>query len=643
MNNVRFQAGSPEKTGGWTEFNPSQLTGVPRSMLDWNDYSFNTYLAVGTNQKLYLVTDTTETDITPWRVIKTGTMTNTLTTTMGSSVVTVAQTAHGLSTGDYVQLTSSTGIDGITVANTFFITKTGSNSYTFNVAPQTGAAGVSGGGGTITYNYYRIITSASVATVSGSNIATIALTANGANVGDYVNITGMTAYEGITLNGFYQIQTVSANTFTVIAPNAATGTGSGGGGAGISLQFQISVGTVDTVLSGYGIGGYGDGGYGNATQTQSIYPGRIWFLDHYGQQLIAAPYGGTLYIWDPVIGGVAYPMYGAPASVLAMFITNERYIFALGTSGNPMQIQWPDQASYNNWTSSASDTAQTNTLQKGSFLVGGFVVRDGLALVSTNSAMLQFQYAGDNYVYNESTSALGAGMAGPFAGAQFGGTAYWMGRTDFWTWNGSTQKLPTDDIRKYVFGNINMQQAFKFHAVPIVSKNEIWFYYCSATSNEIDSYVIYHIDQGCFSIGQRGKTAMLDQNLFNNPLGSDATGFVYNEETGTDANGTALDAYVVYSPTDVSKGDRNMDIGSFIPDFQRLAGTVNLTVNIQHYPQSPVSAYGPFPIQPDGSTPIIDLRVGAKLVGFKLESNVVGGDFRIGQSRADVYPAGARR
>jgi len=66
-------------------------------------------------------------------------------------------------------------------------------------------------------------------------------------------------------------------------------------------------------------------------------------LDHmvnnYGCSLL-----GLLYL-DPTTytGNNAYPMYGAPATVNAMFVTPERFIFALGSTTNYLLMQWPDR------------------------------------------------------------------------------------------------------------------------------------------------------------------------------------------------------------------------------------------------------------------------------------------------------------
>src|SRR5581483_11794850 len=220
----------------------------------------------------------------------------------------------------------------------------------------------------------------------------------------------------------------------------------------------------------------------------------------------------------------------------------------------------------------------------------------------------------------------------------------WMSPSDLWMWNGAVQPLPTDDIRDFVFKNLNLSQAYKFCAGTNIAKKQVIFFYVSAAGTEIDSYLIYHTDQNCFSTGTVLKrTSWIDRGLFSYPQSVDASGFIYNQDSGVDSNGNAIDSYIVLSPLDISNGDRNMDIFTLIPDFKRQTGNVSFSVTTQTYPQDNAVTNGPYTIAADGSTPRIDVRIGAKLAGAKIESNVVGGDWRLGLPRIEAQPAGGRR
>lgn len=660
MQNAVFTAGMPEKIGGWTQAYSGQLSGTPRGLNNWRDNSAITYIGIGTTTKLYYYSPAFSSggpvNITPWRSTVTGSLTNPFATSNGSNVVTLNWTGHGLKVGDYFMSTAATSASGISYNGTFFVATAATNSLTF-LASGDATADETSDGGTVTINAYRITLTNPFSTVNGSPTVTVAHTGWGGLQGDTVDIAGASAVGGLTLSGAYVIQNASANTYTITAATNATSTVSGGGGSP-NLQYEISIGASSSAASyGYGTGGYGQdagGGYGTTSSIGTSLPARTWSLDNYGQQLIASPYGGTIYIWDPTIGGRAYPLYGAPTSCVAMFVTNERFVFALGTNGNFMQIMWPDQSNYNQWTSLPGNTADTRTVQKGSYLVGGCVLRDLVALVFTNTACIPFTYSGDAYVYDDTTAGIGCGLAGPLAQCVYGGIAYWMGINEFWNWNGAVAPLPSDDIRDYVFNNINLSQSQKFVAGVNAKKKQILFFYCSATATENDSFVIYHVDQQCFSIGLMSttntgymtpRTSWLDRELFPYPLATDSNGYLYYHENGVDANGAAMDSWVYFAPMVIDKkGNRKMDIAGFKPDFERLVGAINLSVYTQNYPEETPSldSGSPYTITA-GSTNLVDIWTATRMAGYKLESNGLGYDWRIGLCEIDAQVGSSRR
>lgn len=650
MDKARFIAGLAEKIGGWTKIITTQLEGPPRGARDWRDNNQNIYVAFGTTCKLYVLAQTDITlnqieDVTPLRAVVTSTLTNPFDTTITSTTVTVHHTVHGLQTGDYVKLVAGAAVGGLTIAGIYTnIQVSDANTYTI-VASSAATSTVSGGGGTVAYSYFRITIANPFTTTAGSNIVTVAHTAHGAMVGDYVTVNGSSAVGGVTPDGEYEIQTVSTNSYTILVSSNASSGASGGGN--VNFIYDINCGFADTAFAnGYGTGGYGQGGYGTTGTTSVTFQARTWALSHYGQQLLANPYGGTIYVWDPTTGGRAYPLYNAPTNINYMFVTSERFVFALGVSstGTAMTVAWPDQEDYTDWTSTATNTAnEGRTLQEGAYLVGGCTVRDGVSLVFSNDCAYAFTYTGDNSVYATSTQGINAGLIGPLALCVVGGVAYWMGYSELWSWNGNVIPLPSDDIRDFIYRDINVVQAAKFVVGSNIAKKEVWGFYCSADSDEIDRYWIYHIDQSCFSSGTLVRTSWIDRGLFSYPIAADSDGYVYYQEYGNDAYGAAIDSYIEVSPVEVAKGDRSIDVFTLIPDFERQTGQVNFSINSQYYPQETATVYGPYTIEDDASTPRVDLRINGKLIGFKIESNVIGGDFRLGLPRIEAQPAGARR
>ena len=154
---VRFRAGTPEKIGGWQRISAETFLGVCRSLWNWVTLGRLNLVGVGTNLKFYIEKGGEYNDITPIR--DTEALTDPFTATNGSSIITVADTAHGCVTGDFVTYSGATGLGGNITADVLNkehqVTIAGANSYTINVGVNANATDVSGspGGGTVTAAY----------------------------------------------------------------------------------------------------------------------------------------------------------------------------------------------------------------------------------------------------------------------------------------------------------------------------------------------------------------------------------------------------------------------------------------------------------------------------------------------------------
>ena len=112
---VRFRQGNPEVIGGWQRISSSTYQGVCRSLWNWATLASYNLIGVGTNLKFYIESGGGYNDITPIRA--TATLTNPFTATLGSSVITVHDVAHGCLTNDFVTFSGATGLGG-NVTNT---------------------------------------------------------------------------------------------------------------------------------------------------------------------------------------------------------------------------------------------------------------------------------------------------------------------------------------------------------------------------------------------------------------------------------------------------------------------------------------------------------------------------------------------
>ena len=225
---VRFRSGQPEKIGGWIQVSSAQYLGHARSLWTWVDADGVTaYIALGTNIKYYIYYAGTYNDITPiYR--KDGTAlsppntlgANPIATQSGSRVITLTDPNYTPNVGDYIVITSTANVGGLSINGEYIIT-TVPTSTTFTVNATNPASSTATGGGTVTFQFeyptgldvattglgwgagpwsYTVPVSLGVnplATTNGSSVITVTQTAHGLTTGNWVYISGSSDIGGI--------------------------------------------------------------------------------------------------------------------------------------------------------------------------------------------------------------------------------------------------------------------------------------------------------------------------------------------------------------------------------------------------------------------------------------------------------------
>lgn len=155
---VRFQQNEPEPIGGWESYSNFNVSvGSPSNTHIWRDLTGNDLMAVGTNERLFLFKNGEQFDITPVRATSSN-QNNCFTTVNASATVSVVDTSHGASAGDWIIIGSSAAVGGITPDGYYqIVVITDSNNYTITHSSAASSA-VSGGGGGATDITYLLAT-----------------------------------------------------------------------------------------------------------------------------------------------------------------------------------------------------------------------------------------------------------------------------------------------------------------------------------------------------------------------------------------------------------------------------------------------------------------------------------------------------
>lgn len=488
-------------------------------------------------------------------------------------------------------------------------------------------------------------------TTSGSSVVQVNHATHGLSPGDLITLTGIAAGFTPNVSEVPVATVIDANNYTYVSPGWTATSSATGGGSAIAFKYEIPVGVeIGTFGFGWGVGGWGLGTWGTARSSSTIViEPRVWSLDHFGTTLLAAYNGGTLYAFDPTQNqpwpraSLASADAGMPTNIRAMFVTNERYVFALCDG---MQVAWCNQGDYTVWTPATGNTANIRTLTEGSKLVGGKVLGNFVALVWTDAALYVFQYTGATYVYSSAMVAKDCGLISPNAAITAGGIGYWMGQNNFWNYNGSVSPMPNvEDIRKWVYDQLDIDMGYQCNATYNPTFNEVWFFFTIQGQTTPTLGVIFSIDQQCWAPlywGRCGGAHFTQGDT--RPYFGDVSGLIYQHENTNDADGAVLPYSMTLAPYALSKGGKyNMNVAYVVQDFFEQVGDISMTLTTWDRLNDAAPLETETEIMPAGAgSGTIDCRIAGRYVGVVFSNSSLGSYVRLGLPVAFVQPIGDR-
>lgn len=592
-NLVRFRATKPETIGGWTRYTKTPMLGTGRSLLNWTALDGTIFTGIGTNLKYYVIRGGALYDITPIRdTTPAGAVT--FTATNGSATITVTDTAHGALNNDFVTFSGAVGLGG--------------------------------------------------------------------------NVTAS------VLNAEHQItRVVDGNTYEVTLSVTANASDIGNGGASVVGAYQINTGLDTSVFgTGWGTGGWSRGTWGSGTTT--TIPGaqlRIWSQDNYGEDLIISIQDGGIYYWDKSLGLVAravaledLPGAQAVPTVAKTVIVSERdrHVIAFGcdpeaTPGvqDPLTIRFSDQENPVEWRSLPTTTAGELRIGTGSEIVGAIQTKQQI-VVFTDVSVHAMQYIGDPFTFGLQEVSSSTSLISPNAMVAVGDAVFWMGKNEFYLYDGAVTQIPCD-VKEYVFSGMNVEQQLKVYSGHCSSFSEVWWFYPSLESEENDRYVVYNYEQKVWYYGAMPRTAWLDRNVLSYPLAVAPDGYVYYHENGLNDGSVnppaPLPAYIESSVVDMSDGDQFMFATRIIPDLtfrnsSAATPTATITLKARNFPGGAYFATDADPVTKTTSLPVeqftneLYVRLRGRSMSLRIESNQTGTAWRLGDPRLDLRTDGRK-
>jgi hypothetical protein len=249
----------------------------------------------------------------------------------------------------------------------------------------------------------------------------------------------------------------------------------------------------------------------------------------------------------------------------------------------------------------------------------------------------------------------GTSMLAPNAAINAPSGVYWMAEDGFYRYNGSVQRLECT-VLSYIQQNLDMSQAYKCFAIANKQFNEVWWFYPSTqdSTGEISRYVIYNYLENTWSIGELVRTAWVDEDVFEEPMAT-LNGYLYNQETGQDADGSPMDnVFIESSDFDLQDGNEFAFISKVIPDIKFYGQNttnggplINMQIKTRNYPAESLVTRVNKDIS--NNTNELNVRARARQAVIRLQSdddaatgNRLGVQWRLGYTRLYIQPDGQR-
>ena len=700
-NMIRFRDGYPEKIGGWQAATISSYVGEATKLFVYSVDTGAELAGLATTKKIYIRAGTTLYDITPIRATYTTSTTpstdncfttNTTAGTEGQVLVTLA--GHGATTGDYVTFSGAVAVGGITAVQLnleFEVTVIDGNTFTIETAGTATSAATGGGTGITAAFQINIGADASIAGYGwGAGTWSRGTWGSGATTPAIVNVrlvfmdnfnndlifnlndegpiyywdySAGFAVRAVLLSSIAGSIAVPAKTEkTLFSPSGhllALGASAYDetSTAGVSITSITSASTTATVTTG--------SAHGLATNDWVYLSGQTPLM-----------YSGTYQITVTGTSTFTYTLLASTSSPAGTAGSYQAVDYTGGTF-DPMLIRWADVdgdigPKPEVWNPTLANTAGFLFVKEGSRIITGANVRQE-TLIWTDTSLSTLQFLGTAEVFGLQLLSGDTNIMGPNAYASVNNNMYWMGTDNFFIYDGRVNVLKCPLLR-YVFEDINREQAQLVYGGTNKEFNEVIWFYCSggaSPSTAIDRYVIYNYKDDIWYYGQLNRTTWIDAGISRFPLATSG-GYIYSHENGPNdgqplgAAPNAINSYIQSAFMDIDEGEYYMLTKRVIPDVDfttsqtvnpvtgaTIVPAVDMQVAVSKFPGGATSttdvagatlnrAVTTTTATIDQYTNQVYVRARGRQMNFKISSDTVGTQWQLGDARVDAKPAGLR-
>jgi len=684
---IRFRLGSPEKIGGWEKFSTNTYEGSARRLHNWVALDGSDFLGIGTHLKYYIEEGQAFNDITPIRQT-TSAGDVTFSATNGSTTITVTDPAHGANEKDFVTFSGAVSLGGTitaTILNAEFqiASLISSNAYTITSSVAANSSDT-GNGGSSVVGAYQLNVGLDVTvggtgwgagqwsgTTSGALATQLAEALDASETAiDVDSATGITAGDLILIEEeLITVGTISSNTLgTGGGPSTRGASGTDAATHADNTLVRLAVGNADSSNDFIG--------WGNSASV--TVPGaqiRLWSHDNFGEDIIINPRDGGLFYWDKTNGlsnravelsTRAGTKTSVPTIAKQVLVSDQdRHVIVFGCDGlgatptatqgdgvqDPLLVRFSSQENPVDFFPTTTNTAGDLRLGGGSTFVQAVETKEQI-LVFTNKTLHAMRFIGPPFTFGIKELSKNITIMSPSSAIAIDDNVYWMGVDTFYIYSGQTQQLPCT-VKDKVFLDLNIEERNKVHVGANTEFSEVWWFYPSASSTEIDKYVIYNYLENIWYFGSLVRQAWLDRGIRSLPI---ATGgqHLFNHETGFDDDGSAMTAFVESAPMALGGAERFASINRIVPDIS-FAGSTSINPQVDFTIKARTHSGSGFTQTDDSNTsqrtattPVevytekLDVRVRGRTFAMRVEATEIGTAFKLGSPQVNIVQDGRR-
>ena len=401
-------------------------------------------------------------------------------------------------------------------------------------------------------------------------------------------------------------------------------------------------------------------GQASATAASTGSNIRLWAQDNWGEDLAFNVYDGAPYYWDKTLGlgnrattlASQTGASGAPTITRKLMISGaDRHVVCFGcnpideTDQDLLMVRWSDQEDPFDWTPQTTNTAGSQRVSSGSEIIAAQKTRQEM-LIWTDTALHSMRFVGPPFTFGMSMLANNVSIIGPNAVTTVGDKMFWMDRENFYVYTGRVEVIPCTLLR-YVFDDINLVQKDKCFAAPNRMFDEVFWFYPTADSSEIDRYVKFNFTENTWDLGSLVRTAWVDSGIHNNPRASSVVSganYIYVHEIGDNDDGSAMTSYVESADFDLGDGEQFMFVSRLIPDIDITSSdseaSVNYVLKTRNFPGDSLTTNSTNAVK--STTQQSFLRGRSRQAVLRIESDSRDVTWTLGDLRLDIRPDGRR-